>query len=334
MRERISRATKVLLVLTLSTELKKRFLRLKSQLILTHARFNSLQGKVLNVHKGLSNWFYEQDITKRRVEHDEKWIGFGTLLITAAWVVSVLPQRSVAQIVDPIVTGLRALIGLLYSVAEVLQMPDPGEFVTQIVAYAVAVFGIGVINWIVLRRIIKQPEPPEPDIFIDDGYKIPMEDKARVWTLSIHNEGDTAALSCRAGITFDGLDRRDILEIPNIKSHINSETFDYIALNRSALPWISFPDLASPKDFVLHESMEISAGDKEQLGILKVVPAGNGIPEHFEILSAIKGQAIACLRKKRLYGRIKVTPQNGEPETRNFRVAPPIFTRDWRLSLE
>jgi hypothetical protein len=241
--------------------------------------------------------------------------------------------RSSSQVFGWITSVLRASIGLLYYLAGELQMPSPSDFVTQVVANAVAVLIIGVMNLIVLRRVIKEPEPPEPDIDIRHGYTIAMKDKSTVFMLSIYNEGDTAALSCQARITFDSLERKDLLEIPNIKSHINSENFDYIALNRSTLPWVSFPLFSSPKDFVLAEKTDIIAGDDAQLGILKIVPAQCGIPEHFEIPSAVKGEAIACLRVKRLYGKLKVTPQNGEPETSNFEIAHRAFSREWHLSL-
>lgn len=293
----------------------------------------SLRERLTAIGKDFSDWRYERDITKRRVKYYAKWIGFGILIIIA-YSIPILLGLSLTQILTPITAGLRALIGVLYSLAGVLQMPDPTGFVTQIVANAVAVFGIGVMNVIILRRLIKQRDPPEPDLVIRHGYAISTKDKAQVFTATIHNKGDTAALSCQARITFDGLDRRDILEIPNVKSHINSETFDYIVLNRSTLPWVSFPPFSSPKDFLLAENMSIIAGDDAQLGIVRIVPAESDIPEHFEILSALKGEAIACLRMKRLYGKITVTPQNGEPETRGFHITPYAFTSDWHLSLE
>jgi hypothetical protein len=322
----ISTPRKGLLVLKLSTGLRKHFSQLKSQL-------RPIQTQLISYRKRLNDWLYEKDITKRRIKHYAKLIAVGMLPLIA-WLV-VLFWHS--QVADWMMGALRFSVKLLYSLGEELQMPSPPEFVTLIVADAVAVLGIGLVNVIFLRRLIRQPEPPEPDIAIEDVL-YSATGQATTYALSVSNRGDTAALSCQARITFDSLDPRDILEIPKIRSRINAKTFprfsldSRVTLDKSLLPWISFPRPSFPQEESFAEEMDIRAGDFAILGVLKVVAAGPKLPAHFEFLSSTRGQATACFKLKHLYGKIIVTPLNGRPSIRNFQVTREMQTKTWQLA--
>jgi hypothetical protein len=227
-----------------------------------------------------------------------------------------------------------AWIAFLDFLAEQMQVPNPGEFVTILVAEILAFLFAGLLNLFIIRRIVKQHDPPAPEIVVRDGLNYTVEKgKSTMYTLFVLNRGDTAALSCQARIEFDSLEERDILDIPKVKSRINLKSFDFVSRSRSTLPWIMFPQVSFPQAPTVSEEMNIRSGDKAEIGVLRVIPTQRKIPAHLEVPSTIQGEVTVCLRLKHFYGKVKITPLNGEPESRNFQITTLPGTNDWCLTL-
>jgi hypothetical protein len=298
----------------------------------------SVQQRAQAYLRKLSDWLYEKDITRSRVKHYARMVVFAIVLLGVYTLL--LYAASVPLIPSWIVGFARGGIGVLLSLGEQLKMPNPSEFVTVVVGEVVAFALMGLLNIIVIRHVVRQPNPPKPEIVIRaaDFVLTMTKGKSTVSLLTVQNRGDTAALACQGRIIFDDLDQRDILDVPKVKSNINSKTFVHRSMDRSTLPWISYSRLLFPQKPKVSENMDIRAGHKADLGVLKVVPAQEKAPEHFEVLisTGAIGAAIVCLKPKHYYGKIMVTPLNGKSESSSFQITSEQTTsgeRQWVLRL-
>lgn len=133
-----------------------------------------------------------------------------------------------------------------------------------------------------------------------------------VVSISVHNKGDTAAVSCRGKLTLEDLEKKDFLKI-KIKGRSNAkfvpENFEHTLV--SDLNW----------ERVGMKEKTIRPDEDAAIEVLRAVPAKRKIPPYLEIPSEKGWNPIsAALRLNYLYGKLKITPFNGKPVFAKFEV--------------
>jgi hypothetical protein len=188
-------------------------------------------------------------------------------------------------------------------------MIDPRELVTIIAATFVVSIGATIVG--LLRRTPKVLNLPGPLIAIrDGGCYYHEESDSRIHTIIITNYGETAALDCQARIIFADIEQRDIIDVVGTSVKFTRENFKSVI--KSGLRWNTDS-----------KAVTIRSGDDAELEVLKIVPAKNGVIEHFEVPSDEGWRSITVmLEPHRYYGEVRVVPLNGRFRATNFVIRP------------
>jgi len=207
-----------------------------------------------------------------------------------------------------------------YITAQVL-----ADLVSVVVIAFIAIIG----GYLLYGKIQRGLQFPTHNIRIEKR-QVTRTDENGVTTLYVrvsNEDGDEPAINCGARIVFNGITWRDIVEVPSARTEYSvarlkpiTNYFKTTSL-RFELPW----EDGLPKRTLL-------SGDDALLPVLKLVPARNGVPEHFEVPSIVwtlpyKGvpslpdvRVGVCLRPLTEYGLIRIVPERGRFRRTKFTV--------------
>ena len=281
----------------------------------------TLYARLLPSLRRVEDWLYRQDITRRRVKRVLRWVGLGVLLLLlstlAVFVLYVLTTPGFAAFATNMVN---LLIQALVRLVAPFKMVDPSELVTIIAATIVVSIGAAITGFI--RGPRKAPSLPSPLIVIRDGGSYyHKESDSIVHTLVVSNYGETAALACQARITFTDIEQRDIVDVAGMSVKFTRENFK--STIKSELRWNTGS-----------KEVPIRSGDDAELEVLRIVPAKNGVIEHFEVPSDEGWQSITViLEPHRYYGEVRVVPLNGKFRATSFEIRPDKDKKRWIISV-
>jgi len=270
-------------------------------------------------YQKIGAWFYKRDITIRRIPQEEDLKGYGYVgfLVAIIIFVSFLLKFHLANISRFAVSIARACVSVLTNVAAAIGLSPPEDlaiFVIAEILTAVIVFSAtGIMSMIFVREVRREKTAtPSADIRILGQQAQQTEKGITCYTVKISNElGDDAAISCKARIVFRRIGRRDIVDVPNLKTLFNSKNFT--STMSFDLPWDNGK-----------KTLTIRSGEEPPLEVLRLVPASRGVPAHFEVPSS-NGTVGVCLNAVHYYGKVRITPLHGKFTEKRFTV-----TRDLR----
>ena len=158
----------------------------------------------------IDEWSYAHDLTRRKLRRLTK-IGFFLLFVAYTLAIlfigiSLVSAHTALVVVQAI---LRALTQAVNRLAVFMNLSNPSEFTTILVAEVIAIFGSSIIA----RIFSREPKQIVPHLLLTRGAETKGEDGVRHLKMKVSNKtGETAALECEATITFVDVERRDVLD--------------------------------------------------------------------------------------------------------------------------
>lgn len=215
----------------------------------------------------------------------------------------------------------RRILDIFYWLGVQLRLSSPGDFVVILVAEVIAILG----SSLVARMFAREPRLITPKVtlwaqpprLVEDGVK---SYGVKSYVVLVSNEqGETAALSCEARITFEDIDKRDVLDLPDTK--LTSSNFTRTI--RTDLLW----DDGS-------RQRTLRSGDDTEIEVLRLIPARNGVEAHFELPSCgDTWKSTVCLKLRTFYPKVRIVPLNGKHTTHKYELHQDS-KRDWILHFD
>jgi hypothetical protein len=198
-----------------------------------------------------------------------------------------------------------------------------GQILADIISAVIIFVVAGLLGLLLIGKFRQGLQFPTHDISIEGRLTSETEeDNVTTYYVKVSNEnGDEPAPECRARITFNGLTWRDIVDIPSLKTQYSSTSKEFRSTNyfrttklSFRLPWRNGGDRQT-----------ILSGDYELLPVLKLIPATEDVPEHFEVPYIVAGPVFqigvgVCLRPLHEYGEIRIIPSRGRFRRMRFSV--------------
>jgi hypothetical protein len=203
------------------------------------------------------------------------------------------------------------------------------QVLADLISAVIIAFVAVILGYLFYGRIQRGLQFPTHNIQVEKR-QVTRRDENGVTTFYVrvsNDDGDEPAINCDARITFSGITWRDIVDVPSLKTEYSIAKLKPITnyfrttTLRFELPW----EDKLPKHTLL-------SGDDAMLPVLRLVPARNGVPEHFEVPSIVwtlpyKGfpsvpdiQVGVCLKPLTEYGVIRIVPEKGRFRRANFSV--------------
>lgn len=268
------------------------------------------QRVLLKLLSRIENWFYEKDITKRRVKHAPKpyvIITVSGLLLCLGVILWFAFSLAIARIIVQDFLWLGAQLGL------------SSDFATIIVAEVIA-FVVGTVITIVMARTFA-PEPKVVAPKITSCPQPPRTGKDGVKSYAVHvsnEEGETAALACQARVILEDIVKRDVLDLPNTRFTSSSFT----QTMKIDLLWDDGK-----------KQRTLRSGDDTEIEVFRLIPASSGVEAHLEVPSCDGSwKSTVCLRlKTTFYPKVRIVPLNGKHATEEFVLHFNTSLKDWLL---
>jgi hypothetical protein len=263
----------------------------------------------------LDNWLYQRNITRRRVKRVIRLLAIAALVGFYSAGLVALGVLSAPSLGVAFPAMVHAAIKSLSDFGAWLSLSNPSEFATILVAEIIAILGSSIIA----RIFTRGPKSIEPKLEIHPLLTQTLDGGVKSYKLNVSNEmGTTGAIECEAALVVEGIEKRDVLDIDGARF----TTANFSETVEAKLIW---PNGTT--------EMTLRSGRNDNVELLRLVPAKDGIEAHFMIPSPDKTWlSTICLRLKTFYIEVGVAPINGKHSKRSYTLGHSFSTGEWELS--
>lgn len=285
------------ITLSIALRLLKRLKRAKAWL---YANINTLRSLPARYGPQIDDWLYDHNVTRRRVSH----IGRNLFILAAITFYSIILVGFGVLLSPNILAALGATVRFVVQNLSAFGawLNLSSDFATILVAEVIAILG----SSIVARIFRREPRAIEPNLLFTVLPIMTDKEGVKSYRINVSNEkGETGALGCIPVVLLGDLEKRDVLDVVGAKT--TAATFEENI--EAELLWLSNRS----------KQTTLRSGENDDVELLRLVPAKNGVEAHFEVPSSdSKWQSVICLKLRTFYIRLRVVSVNARHATQDF----------------